>query len=105
MLITLLIEDNVSRSVGRRLIDDYLPSAQVYDELVAGGSIRNRISGMNQRAMRLGPVLAIADLDRPMICPADLVSGLSGGLTIAPNLLIRIAVMEIEAWLMADGGS
>ena len=27
---------------------------------------------------------------------------MSGGLTVAPNLLIRIAVLEIESWIMAD---
>ena len=48
------------------------------------------------------PVLAFADLDRPQSCAPTLVRELSNGLTIAPDMLIRIAVMEIEAWIMAD---
>ena len=102
MQITLAVEDTPSRAVARRLIDEYLPLAEIFEEFVAGGSIESRIRGLNQRAFYVGPVLALADLDRPMNCPAALIGQYCSGLTIAPNMLIRVAVLEIEAWIMAD---
>ena len=102
MYLTLVVEDDLSELVATRLIGQYLPMAEIFEVFVAGGSIKSRIPGLNQRARFLGPVLALADLDRPLICPAMLVEELVGELTIAPNLLIRIAVLEIESWIMAD---
>lgn len=102
MQVTLAVEDAPSRAVARRLVDEYLPLANIFEEFVAGGSIESRIPGLNQRALYLGPVLALADLDRPMSCPAALVGQYIRGLTIAPKMLIRVAVLEIESWLLAD---
>ena len=102
MQITLAVEDILSRAVGRRLAKEYLPLANIYEEFVAGGSIASRIPGLNQRAFHVGPVVAFADLDRPLSCPAALVSQYSGGLTISPRMLIRVAVLEIESWILAD---
>ena len=102
MQITLAVEDILSRAVARRLIEEYLPLAEIFEEFVAGGSIESRIPGLNQRAHHLGPVLALADLDRPMSCPAALVGQYSSGLAISPRMLIRVAVLEIESWIIAD---
>ena len=102
MYITLVVEDDLSGVVAERLVSDYLSVAQVLEVFVAGGSIRGRIPGLNQRARFNGPVLALADLDRPLSCPADLVQELTMGLTVDPNLLVRVAVLEIESWILAD---
>ena len=102
MHLTMVVEDDLSELVATRLIGQYLPMAEIFEVFVAGGSIKSRIPGLNQRARFLGPVLALADLDRPLICPAMLVEELVGELTIAPNMLIRIAVLEIESWILAD---
>ncbi len=53
-------------------------------------------------ARHIGPVLVLADLDRPLSCPAALIQDLLRGVTIAPKMLVRIAVLEIESWIMAD---
>ena len=102
MMVTLAVEDNLSRLVARRLVDEYLPSAEIFEEVVAGGSIKGRIPGLNQRARYLGPVLAFADLDRPASCPASLVGEYFSGLIVTPRMLIRVAVLEIESWILAD---
>ena len=88
--------------VAERLVNEYVSGVQVLDLFVAGGSIRARIPGLNQRARFNGPVLALADLDRPLGCPAELVQEMTSGLTVEPNLLIRVAVLEIESWILAD---
>ena len=102
MRFTLVVEDDLSELVAARLIGEYLPTAEIFEVFVAGGSIKSRIPGLNQRATFLGPVLALADLDRPLICPAVRVNELAGGLAIASNMLIRVAVLEIESWILAD---
>lgn len=88
--------------VAGRLVDEYTSGFQVLDLFVAGGSIRGRIPGLNQRARFNGPVLALTDLDRPLSCPSELVQEMTSGLTVEPNLLIRVAVLEIESWILAD---
>ena len=105
MYITLVVEDDLSGIVAERLVKEYIAGVKVLDLFVAGGSVRGRIPGLNQRARFNGPVLALADLDRPLSCPAELVQEMTRGLIVEPNLLIRIAVLEIESWIMADRDS
>lgn len=102
MLITLSAEDNLSVAVARRLVGEYAPSAEIYQEFVAGGSVKSLIPGLNEMARYIGPVLALADLDRPLSCAPALVRELSHGLNVATGMMIRIVVMEIESWIMAD---
>ena len=104
MLITLAVEDYLSESVSRRLIGEYVPGAEITDVTGLNGidSVKRRIPGMNHRATYLGPVLALADLDRPLDCPASLVREMTRGLIVSPRLLVRIAVLEIESWILAD---
>ena len=102
MYITLVVEDDLSGVVAERLVKEYIAGVKVLALYVAGGSVRGRIPGFNQKARFNGPVLVLADLDRPLSCPAELVQEMTRGLTVEPNLLIRVAVLEIEAWIMAD---
>ena len=104
-MITLAVEDTLSEAVATRLANEYLPGVGVRE--VVGrqgiGYIRRRMRDLNQIALYENPVLVVADLDRPQDCAANRVGRLSEGLTAtAPNLLIRIAVLEIESWIMAD---
>ncbi len=104
MLITIAVEDVLSESVARRLIAAYTSGAEVIEVFGLGGigSVKSRIAELNQRVQYLGPVLTLADLDRPSGCPAEVVQELRGGLTLLPGMLIRVAVLEIEAWILAD---
>ena len=56
----------------------------------------------NQIATHYGPVLVLTDLDRPQSCPPQLVRDWIGAMNPSPDLLVRVAVLEIEAWIMAD---
>lgn len=104
-MITLAVEDTLSETVTTRLVNDYLPGVWVREVIGRQGIgyIRRRMRDLNQIALYENPVLVVADLDRPQDCAANRVFRLSNGLTsAAPNLLIRIAVLEIESWIMAD---
>src|SRR5579871_4638914 len=52
------------------------------------------------RTARTVRCLVIRDLDRDATCPSQLVARLLPSLS--KNLIFRVAVREIEAWLMAD---
>lgn len=104
MLITLGAEDLLSESVARRLVREYAPEAQIINVMGLRGnqSLRRRMRDFNEIASSLGPSIVFTDLDRPESCPAELVREWTNGLRVAPNLLLRVAVMEIEAWALGD---
>ena len=104
MLITLGVEDLLSESVARRIVSEYAPEAQIMNVMGLRGnqSVRRRMRDFNEIARHLGPSIVFTDLDRPESCPVELVRDWTNRLRIAPNLLLRVAVMEIEAWLIAD---
>ncbi len=47
------------------------------------------------------PVIVLVDLD-DRVCPKTMAAAWKQGLPASPNFLIRIAVREAEAWLLAD---
>jgi len=64
------------------------------------GYIRARIRELNRTANTI-PVFVLIDLDHPEPCPADLIRQMLPT-PHATMLLFRVAVMEIESWVMAD---
>ena len=104
MLLSLAVEDILSESVARRLIHKYAPRAEITNVIGLDGidSVKRRIPKLNQIAKYQGPVLVLADLDRPLGCPVNLVREMITGLAVSPKLLIRVVVLEIESWIMAD---
>jgi hypothetical protein len=99
--INLAVEDDLSEAVLRQMI------LQSQRNFVIGqclkkegfGYLKNIISGLNQAAKGT-PYLVLTDLDNAQ-CPLAIISD---WLTQPkhPNLLFRIAVREVEAWLLAD---
>lgn len=65
----------------------------------AGWMIKNA-SSLNRAASHV-PLILLMDLDRCK-CPPALIHKVFKGRSPAPKMLFRIAVREIEAWLMAD---
>ncbi len=104
MFITLGVEDALSESVASRLIAEYVSGAEIVSTMGLTGYdyLRQNIGKFNQIARYKGPVLVLTDLDRPESCPAELLREWTGDLRIYPSLLIRVAVLEIESWIMAD---
>ena len=104
MWITLGVEDALSEAVARRLVKEYLPGSCIGNVLGRGGNnvLKSRLNSLNQIAQHIGPVIIITDLDNPSSCPAELVADWTGNLRVSSNFLMRVAVMEIEAWVIAD---
>lgn len=91
-----------------------LPSEQVAERLIRyiGGNVdlRLRREGFGYlkskfpsfcEIARQMPVLVLTDLDRAP-CPHALVQAWIGQIHMPPDLVFRVVVREIEAWLLAD---
>lgn len=104
MLVTLGVEDILSESVARSLVREYAPEAQIVNVIGLQGNqaLRRRIGDFVDIARYIGPSLVITDLDRADACPVDLVRDWTNGLPAVPDFLMRVAVLEIEAWIIAD---
>jgi hypothetical protein len=99
--ITLVVEDDLSEAVAKRLIS--LSRNEFYVGPTYGrvgfGYIKTRLRGFN-RAARSTPFLVLADLDTAA-CPPVVIADWFHGDQRHPNLLFRLAVREVEAWLLA----
>jgi hypothetical protein len=99
--VNLAVEDELSETVLRRLLDHadrgYAVGA-AYGRR-GFGYLRGTIASWN-RAARYRPIVLLTDLDsRP--CPGELIESWLREPQ-HPNLIFRVAVREVEAWLLAD---
>lgn len=108
MTIFYCIEDELSRAVAERLIQECCPVGTRMQELgkVYGGFgyIKSSLQKFHALAQR-SPVLIITDLDRALCAPSLRKSWLHSANISEPlpeNMLFCIAQTEIESWLLAD---
>ena len=95
-------EDELSESVACKIIENYVPDATVGLKLRKGGSgyLKSSLHKFCQMAEREA-VLMLVDLDRVTYAPS-LIDNWFGGKAMPPKLFFRVAVREIESWLLAD---
>jgi hypothetical protein len=98
----LATEDPLSEAVGRRLLSELPGSITIHPTLQRGGRdyLRTKMPSLRQMSRNQG-VLVLTDLDR-LCCPSVLLDDWREGSPLPPNLLLRIAVRTIEAWVLAD---
>jgi hypothetical protein len=99
--LTLATEDELSEAVALRLLADF-PAITIGTSLRRGGNgyLRSRMRQFCEIAHH-SPVLIVTDLDTHA-CPAALRMDWLKRLPRPASLLLRVAVCEIEAWLLAD---
>lgn len=99
--IYLAVEDELSEKVVRRLLIDSGRPFHVNSVINRGGFgyLKSKIDGFNKSAMAL-PFLVLTDLDQH-VCPSALIQDWLGK-PISPNLIFRVAVREVEAWILGD---
>ena len=96
-------EDELSEAVVYRLIEEANHGLTVSVPMRAGGFgyLKNKAPDLLKLAHNV-PVFLLADLDT-FVCPSALHENWLGTESILPDdLLFRIAVREVEAWLLAD---
>lgn len=98
----LATEDALSEAVGLQLLGeiDLTPCDIQCLRKDGFGYLRSKVGSWRALA-RIRPVLLITDLDR-VTCPVRLRDDWLGELPTPPDLLLRIAVREIESWVLAD---
>lgn len=98
--ITLATEDELSEAVGLRLVAEVGLRAETRIRRSGNGYLRSKASSFRDIA-RFQPVLVITDLDREQ-CAAAIRRAWFGARNLEQDLLFRIAVREVESWLLAD---
>lgn len=98
--INLAVEDSLSEAVARKIL--YQTNTEYIITNCLGhqgcGYLKRKINAFNIAAKEI-PFLVIVDQDSG--CPPEKISSWLKH-NVHPNLIFRIAVMEIESWVMAD---
>ncbi len=99
--VNLAVEDALSEAVLRRVLAESGREYAVGAVYCRGGFgyLKRTIRGWNNAA-RGTPFVVLTDLDRGECAPSLICEWLPG--FIHPNLLLRVAVREVEAWLIGD---
>ena len=98
--ITLAVEDPPSEAILHKILSQSERSYQVVNCLCRGGYgyLKKRIQAFNTAARSM-PFLVLADLNSDLCPPQKIKSWLD--VPQHPNLLVRIAVREVESWILA----
>jgi hypothetical protein len=99
MYITLAVEDYLSEAVARKLLEQVNPDYRVSQCLCKGGQgyLRSQINNFN-KAAQFVPFFVLTDQDRG--CPPKKISQWLKQ-EASRYFIFRIAVMEVESWVMA----
>jgi hypothetical protein len=101
-IVYLAVEDKLSEIVGRSLIEHCIGNELAVTVLSRGGYgyLKSKVRNFNSMAKQ-ATVLLITDLDAANCAPSLIKDWWPVG-NFHPNFIFRIAVREIEAWLLAD---
>lgn len=101
--VTLAVEDTLSQTVFRKIIQETRRDIAISSclGLRGNGYLRDRARDLN-RAAQGSAFWLLTDQDVPARCPVTIRNEWLAGDAPHPNFLFRVAVMEVEAWLLAD---
>lgn len=99
--INLAVEDTVSEAILQKILSKYTKTYSAGPCYCRGGFgyLKKNIRNFNLAAKNT-PFIILTDLDEAECAPAKIKAWLPGSKH--PNLLFRIAVREVEAWVLAD---
>jgi hypothetical protein len=103
--LTLVTEDLPSEVLAHRILA-HVDAEAVFAQRLGRrgiGYIESKLPSLNRAAAGL-KIVVIADRDSRQKCPPEIIRTWVGGPR-HPNLVIRMAEMEIESWVMADNES
>lgn len=102
MSVIIAVEDPLSEAVTRKLFSEVRPDLRI-SALIGNrgnGYLRMKVRELNRAAAKV-PVFLLTDLDSPANCPPALIVEWLRSEP-AANLLFRVAVLEVESWVLAD---
>ena len=98
--VILAIEDRLSDAVATKILEKF--GIEIVKRIgFQGKSDLERKAPELNRAANGITVFMLTDLDSPRDCPPRLIRSWIRG-TLNPKFFFRVAVMEVEAWVMAD---
>jgi hypothetical protein len=99
--INIAVEDLLSEAVAKRLLDDSGRNFSIGVVFNRGGNgyLRKTVPGWNNAAKSI-PFFLLTDLDTDACASALMASWLPD--SVHHNLIFRVAVREVESWLLAD---
>lgn len=97
--ITTAVEGPLDRAVALRLIEHVGKRSEHAHGLRGKQNLLRNLVGYNQAA-RFGPWFVLVDLDNDAACPPEIIQEWLP--SPAPRMCFRVAVREVEAWLLAD---
>ena len=95
------VEDQLSDTVATKILQKLgfvIAKSIVYNGY---GNLKKKAEGLNQNARKPYGIFMLTDLDSPKICPPTLIQSWIKG-TLNLGFFLRVAVMEVESWVMAD---
>lgn len=100
--VALATEDALSEAIGQRLVEDSAGalSVSLFLRKSGFGYLKSKIRNFCELARQM-PVLLITDLDNAQ-CPMTLIGAWSRHDVVPDQLIFRVAVRQIESWLLAD---
>jgi hypothetical protein len=101
--INIAVEDELLETMAVRILSEINRNYATNTVYNRGGFgyLKKNISAFNFAARAGTPYLVMTDLD-DQLCPSELIRSWLQNTERNPNLLIRVAVREAEAWLLAD---
>jgi hypothetical protein len=98
----LVTEDLPSEALAQRILAYVDPDANFNSIGRRGvGYVQSKLRSLNQAAAGMR-IVVIADRDSVQKCPIEMTRAWLGGAPRHPNLVVRMAEMESESWIMAD---
>ncbi len=98
--VILAVEDMLSEGVARRVLDQFgIDVAQAIGHS-GYGYLKKKAESLNRTALGF-PVFMLTDLDSPSRCPMQILESWIGAHK-NPDFLLRVAVVEVESWVLAD---
>lgn len=99
--VTLVFEDDLSEAVMIRILNDFAGKYEIAEKYSGNGFgyLKTNIRGFNQASL-VNPYFMLTDLDNyecPMALKTDWID-----FSPNPEFIFRIAVREVESWLLAD---
>lgn len=100
LYVSVAVEGELDEGVARRLLSAI--DAKLIGPFGKRGkhNLLTRLGGFNQAARR-DPWLVIVDLDRDSPCAGEFIANVLPNPS--DNMMLRVAVREVESWLLADG--
>ena len=98
--VILAVEDELSESISRQILRYFNFEIQYTIRGKGNVFLRQKAPEFNRSANQTS-IFLLTDLDTPRACPPRLIQSWIKG-PINPTFFFRVAVMEVESWVMAD---